>query len=291
MTKAVAKGWPKHQIAEAALKRQAAVDKGETVVVGVNKYRLEDESKLETRMIDNAAVRKSQVARLQKIRASRSNEQVKGALDALKSIAASGQGNLLAAAVEAARVRASLGEISDALREQFGAHEGKEEIVTGVHAAAYDKDPEYNLLRQRLADYAKRAAKRPRLLVAKLGQDGHDRGAQVIASGFADLGFDVVPGPMFQTPEEAAALAIGEKVDVVGVSSLAAGHRTLVPQLAALLKSKGQGHIAIVCGGVIPREDYAFLKENGVAEVFGPGTNVLDAARSVLDVLEGRLRN
>ena len=291
MTMAVASGWPKHQIAEAALRRQAAVDKGEAVIVGVNKYRLEDEARLETRQIDNAAVRKAQVARLQKIRKSRDGARVKDALAVLKMVASSGDGNLLAATVEAARVRASLGEISDALRDQFGAHEGKEEIVSGVHAAAYGNDPEYKLLRQRLSDYAKRAAKRPRLLVAKLGQDGHDRGAQVIASGFADLGFDVVPGPMFQTPEEAAALAIAEKVDVVGVSSLAAGHRTLVPQLAEFLKAKGHEHIAIVCGGVIPREDYAFLKAHGVAEVFGPGTNVLDAVRSVLDVLEGRLRN
>jgi methylmalonyl-CoA mutase len=289
MTKAVASGWPKQQIEESATRRQAAVDKGDEVVVGVNKYRLEQEDVITTREIDNTAVRKGQIARLTQIKSSRNPEAVAKSLAELEAVARSTNGNLLSAAVEAARTRATVGEISDAMRRVFGDHTATPYVVKNVHSDQYTDDPEYKLIQARFKAYAK--TKPPKLLIAKLGQDGHDRGAKVIAAAFGDLGFDVIAGPLFQTPEEAASLAIAEHVNIIGISSLAAGHKTLVPELTQALNSKNRSDIIVVCGGVIPRGDYDFLKSSGVAEIFGPGTNVLDAMRAVLDLLEGKRKN
>ncbi|UVC08713.1 methylmalonyl-CoA mutase [Rhizobium sp. TH2] len=291
MTKAIDTGLPKRLIEEAATRRQAAVDRGEEVIVGVNKYRLNEEADIETLDIDNKAVREGQVRRLEKTRQLRDPAIWQDRLDRLKYVARTGKGNLLAAAVEAARARATVGEISDAMRESFGDHTATPEVVTDIYGPASVNDPEYQTLVSRLRAQIDKSGKRPKILVAKLGQDGHDRGAKVIASAFGDIGFEVIAGPLFQTPDEAADLAIEKKVDVIGVSSLAAGHKTLMPQLVDELKARGGGHIIVVCGGVIPRKDYQFLMDHGVSAVFGPGTNVVDAARAVLDLAEGKLRN
>jgi methylmalonyl-CoA mutase len=291
MTKAVNAGVPKRLIEEAATRRQAAVDRAEEVIVGVNKYRLENEQPIDILQIDNAAVRTAQVKRIEETRRRRDSQKMKQALDALADVARSGKGNLLAAAVEAARARATVGEITDAMREAFGDYTAIPEVVTDIYGKAYEGDPELGVLAGRLGEATKRLGHKPKIMVAKLGQDGHDRGAKVIASAFGDIGFDVVAGPLFQTPEEAADLALAEEVTVIGVSSLAAGHRTLMPQLAEALKKRGGEDIIVVCGGVIPRQDYDYLMENGVAAVFGPGTQVLDAARAVLDLIEGKRRN
>ncbi|MCJ8517690.1 methylmalonyl-CoA mutase [Pseudorhizobium tarimense] len=290
MTKAVAEGLPKRLIEEAATKRQARVDRGEEVIVGVNKYRLENEEEIDILAIDNSAVRAAQIKRLEAVRRQRDPKRVEETLAALSEVARSGEGNLLAAAVEAARARATVGEISDAMRQVFGDHSAVPEVVGDIYGAAYEDDPEYRTIVSRLAGYANSAGK-PKIMVAKLGQDGHDRGAKVIASAFGDIGFQVLAGPLFQTPEEAADLAVAEKVQVVGMSSLAAGHRTLAPQLVEALKAKGAENVIVVVGGVVPRQDYDYLLEHGVAAVFGPGTNVLDAANKVLDLLEGKRRN
>ncbi len=278
-------------IEEAATRRQAAVDRGEEVIVGVNKYRLPEEAVIETLEIDNRAVRDGQVKRLEKVRALRDPVIWQDWIDRIKHAARTGKGNLLEAAVEAARARATVGEISDAMREAFGDHSAIPEVVTQIYGPASGNDPEYQTLVSRLRTQIDRMGKKPKILVAKLGQDGHDRGAKVIASAFSDIGFEAIAGPLFQTPDEAADLAIERQVDVVGVSSLAAGHKTLLPELVEELKAKGAGHIIVVCGGVIPRKDYQFLLDHGVSAVFGPGTNVVDAARAVLDLTEGRLRN
>jgi methylmalonyl-CoA mutase len=291
MTKAIDTGLPKRLIEEAATRRQAAVDRGEEVIVGVNKYRLAEEADIETLDIDNRAVRDAQIRRLEKTRQLRDAKACEAALAALEQVARSGQGNLLAAAVGAARARASVGEISDAMRRVFGDYEAVPEVVSDIYGPASAEDPEYRQIASRLAEHVARQGRKPKILVAKLGQDGHDRGAKVIASAFGDIGFDVVAGPLFQTPAEAADLAIGKGVDVVGVSSLAAGHKTLLPELVETLKARGAGHVIVVCGGVIPRKDYQFLYDAGVAAVFGPGANVVDAARAVLDLAEGKLRN
>jgi methylmalonyl-CoA mutase len=290
MTKAVGDGLPKRLIEEAATRRQAAVDRGEEVIVGVNKFRLENEEPIDILEIDNTAVRLSQVKRIEQTRRQRDPKRVEATLARLTEIARTGEGNLLEAAVDAARARATVGEISDAMRAVFGDHATTPEVVHDIYGKAYEGDPEMETLTNRLKNYGK-AASKPRILIAKLGQDGHDRGAKVIASAFGDIGFDVVAGPLFQTPDEAANLAIANKVQVVGMSSLAAGHKTLAPQLVEALKAKGANDVIVVVGGVIPRQDYDFLLEHGVSAVFGPGTNVMDAARSVLDLLEGRLRN
>ena len=290
MTRAVAEGLPKRLIEEAATKRQAAVDRGEEVIVGVNRYRLENEEELDILAIDNTAVRAAQIKRLEQVRRQRDPKRVEETLAALSEVARTGKGNLLAAAVEAARARATVGEISDAMREAFGDHSAVPEVVGDIYGPAYEDDPEYKTLVTRLSGYARSSGK-PKIMVAKLGQDGHDRGAKVIASAFGDIGFDVLAGPLFQTPDEAAELAVKEKVQVVGMSSLAAGHNTLAPQLVEALKAKGGGDIIVVVGGVVPRQDYDYLLEHGVAAVFGPGTNVLDAANKVLDLLEGKRRN
>ncbi len=291
MTKAINAGLPKRLIEEAATRRQAAVDRGEEVIVGVNKYRLEDEQPIDILQIDNAAVRTAQIKRIEETKRRRDSQKAKETLRALTEVAKSGKGNLLAAAIEAARARATVGEISDAMREAFGDYTAVPEVVTDIYGKAYEGDPEIGVLSGRLHDVAKRLGQKPKVMVAKLGQDGHDRGAKVIASAFSDIGFDVVAGPLFQTPEEAADLALAEEVTVVGVSSLAAGHKTLMPQLAQALKKRGGEDIIVVCGGVIPRQDYQYLMDNGVSAVFGPGTHVLDAARAVLDLIEGKRRN
>ncbi|KQS71687.1 methylmalonyl-CoA mutase [Rhizobium sp. Leaf371] len=291
MTKAVATGMPKRRIEEAATRRQATVDRGETVIVGVNKYRLENEDPIDILDIDNAAVRAAQVRRIEDTKRRRNSEAVAAALAVLTGIARSGEGNLLAAAVDAARARATIGEITDAMRVVFGDHTVVPEVVTDVYGAAYENDPEYATLVGRLGELAETLSVKPKIMVAKLGQDGHDRGAKIIASAFGDIGFDVLAAPLFQTPDEAAEMAIRHKVHVVGMSSLAAGHKTLAPQLVAALKARGAANIIVVVGGVIPRQDYDFLLENGVSAVFGPGTNVLEAARAVIDLMQGKLRN
>ncbi|MEO3386210.1 methylmalonyl-CoA mutase [Mesorhizobium sp. CAU 1741] len=291
MTKAVNDGYPKRLIEEAATRRQAAVDRGDEVIVGVNKYRLENEDDLDILDIDNKAVRESQIARIEKTRRQRDPKRWEETLASLREVARSGEGNILDAAVEAARARATLGEISDALREAFGDHSAVPEVVSKVYGAAYEGEPEYETLVQRLDDFAKVMGETPKLLVAKLGQDGHDRGAKIIASAFGDIGFEVIAGPLFQTPDEAAEIAVRNKVHVVGMSSLAAGHKTLAPQLVKALKDRGAQDVIVVVGGVVPRQDYQFLLDSGVAAVFGPGTNVLDAARAVLDLMQGKRRN
>ncbi|MDC9812268.1 methylmalonyl-CoA mutase [Rhizobium binxianense] len=291
MTKAVNDGLPKRLIEEAAARRQAAVDKGEEVIVGVNRYRLDNEQPIDILEIDNSAVRTAQIKRIEETKRRRDGNVVRETLAALAEIARSGRGSLLEAAIEAARGRATVGEISDAMRAAFGDHAATPEVITGVYGEAYDNEPELAVLKGRMTEVTEAMGQRPKIMVAKLGQDGHDRGAKVIASAFGDIGFDVLAGPLFQTPDEAVEMALSEKVNVVGVSSLAAGHRTLLPQLIDRLREKGGDEIIVVCGGVIPRQDYAFLHEHGVAAVFGPGTNVLEAANSVLDLLQGRRRN
>ncbi|WP_275791224.1 methylmalonyl-CoA mutase [Pararhizobium gei] len=291
MTKAVATGMPKRRIEEAATRRQAAVDKGDEVIVGVNKYRLNDEAPIDILQIDNTAVRLAQVKRLEQTRRQRDPKTVEDTLARLADVARTGSGNLLEAAVDAARARATVGEISDAMRATFGDHSAVPEVVTDVYGDAYADDPEYNTLVARLSDFAGTLGAQPKIMVAKLGQDGHDRGAKIIASAFGDIGFEVLAGPLFQTPDEAAELAVRSKVHVVGISSLAAGHKTLAPKLIEALKARGAGHIIVVVGGVIPRQDYDFLISHGVSAVFGPGTNVLEAARAVIDLMQGNLRN
>jgi len=291
MTKAVEDGLPKRRIEEAATRKQASIDKGDTVIVGVNKYRLDSEDDLDILEIDNSAVRKSQIERLERTRKLRDAKACAAALSALEKVAETGTGNILEAAVEAARARASVGEISDALEKAFERHKAVPNVVSGVYAEAYGDDPEYSTLVQRLSDFAKDLGEKPRLMVAKLGQDGHDRGAKVIASAFGDIGYEVIAGDLFETPKEAAKAAIEHKVHVIGASSLAAGHKTLLPELVEELKKQGADNIIVITGGVIPRQDYDYLKERGVAAIFGPGTNVLEAARAVLDLVEGKLSN
>ncbi|MCB1384554.1 MAG: methylmalonyl-CoA mutase [Nitratireductor sp.] len=291
MTKAVEDGLPKRRIEEAATRRQAAIDKGETVIVGVNRYLLENEDEIDILEIDNTAVRKAQIERLNRVRGQRDPRRYEAAIAALEKAAESGEGNLLEIAVEAARARASVGEISDALERAFNRHKAEPEVVSGVYRDAYGEDPEYATLVERLSSFTRQLGEKPRLMVAKLGQDGHDRGAKVIASAFGDIGFDVMAGDLFETPAEAARSAIEHKVHVIGASSLAAGHKTLLPELVGELKRRGAENIIVIAGGVIPRQDYQFLKDQGVAAIFGPGTNVLEAARAVIDLVEGRLTN
>lgn len=291
MTKAVNEGLPKRLIEEAATRKQAAIDRGDEVIVGVNKYRLETEDEIDILDIDNKAVREAQIARIERTRRQRDPKRTEETLARLREVARSGKGNILEAAVEAARARATLGEISDAMRDAFGDHSAVPKVVREVYGPAYEGEPEYENLVDRLDQFARTLGSSPRIMVAKLGQDGHDRGAKVIASAFGDLGFEVIAGPLFQTPDEAADLAVKSKVQVVGMSSLAAGHKTLAPQLVEALKARGADEVIVVVGGVVPRQDYKFLLDHGVAAVFGPGTNVLDAARAVLDLMEGKRRN
>ena len=290
MTAAVQSGSPKAEIEKAAALRQARVDRGEDVIVGVNRYRLENEVPIPFREVDNARVRDEQIARLAEIRRARDAAQAGDALDRLRD-AARQDGNLLAASIAAARARCTLGEISAALEDVFGRHHAVTRIVSGVYAQSYAGDPQYAEMQSRLAAFRAANRRPPALFIAKMGQDGHDRGAKVIATAFADLGFAVHMGDLFETAPEVAA-HVGElAVDAVGVSSLAAGHKTLVPELIAELRAHGLGDVTVIVGGVIPPEDYGFLRDAGVAEIFGPGTNVLEAAFSVLNQIEGRLGN
>ncbi len=284
MTAAVDAGLPKLRIEESAARRQARVDRGEDVVVGLNKYQPDDEPPVDIRDIDNTAVREQQVARLERLRATRDEERCRAALDALTA-GARADGNLLELSIEATRARATVGEISHALEEVFSRHRATVRSISGVYGSEYEGDEEYQALRERVKKFAADHGRQPRMLVAKLGQDGHDRGAKVIATAFADLGFDVDVGPLFQTPEEAAREAVEDDVHVVGVSSQAAGHLTLVPELVAQLRKLGGDDIVVVCGGVIPPQDYATLEKAGVGAVFGPGTNILPAAGRVLDLV------
>jgi methylmalonyl-CoA mutase len=286
MTKAVESGMPKLRIEEAAALRQVAIDRGKEVIVGVNKYQLSKEPEIDVRDIDNSSVRDAQILRLNRLRAERDSTSCEKTLTALTEAAQTGEGNLLALAVEAARERATVGEISDALEEVWGRHRAQTRSISGVYSAAYEGDEGFMKIKQKVEDFAERQGRRPRMLVVKMGQDGHDRGAKVIATAFADLGFDVDIGPMFQTPEEAARQAIENDVHVVGVSSQAAGHKTLVPQMIESLKRQGAGEIIVICGGVIPPKDYDELTAIGVAAIFGPGTNIPDAAEKVLDLIQ-----
>ncbi len=284
MAKAVAAGWPKAMIEQAAAARQARVDRGEDVIVGVNKYRLASEDTLDTLDIDNHAVREGQIARLKWVRANRDEATCRAALAALTE-GARGNGNLLELAVEAARHRATLGEISDAMELVFGRHGTFPTPVKGVYGAAYAGDARYQQVLDGVEAVGRRLGRKPRMLVAKMGQDGHDRGANVIASAFGDMGFDVTSGPLFQTPAEAARLALDNDVDAVGASSLAAGHKTLVPELIRALREAGRSDIKVVAGGVIPPQDYEFLRQAGVQGIYGPGSNVVECAADVLRLL------
>jgi methylmalonyl-CoA mutase len=285
MTKAVESGMPKLRIEEAAAQRQARIDRGEEVIVGVNKYRADASAAIDILDVDNAKVREQQVARLDRIRKSRDATRVRAALDALGEAARSGEGNLLALAIEATRARATVGEISEALEKVFTRHRATIHSVSGVYGALYEGDEGYRRIQREVEAFARSEGRRPRMLVVKLGQDGHDRGAKVIATAFADIGFDVDVGPLFQTPEEAARQAIENDVHVVGVSSQAAGHKTLVPELIAALKRAGGDDILVVCGGVIPAQDHDFLKRAGVAAIYGPGTNIPAAASEILQLI------
>ena len=287
MTKAVAAGLPKLRIEEAAARKQARVDRGEEVVVGVNKYKRAEEDSIDILDIDNAKVRESQVTRLNTVRNTRDQAACDAALNALSEAAESGEGNLLALAVEATRKRATVGEISDALEKVYTRYRAEIRSISGVYGGAYDADEGFTKIRNDVAAFAESEGRRPRMLVVKMGQDGHDRGAKVIATAFADIGFDVDVGPLFQTPEEAAREAIENDVHVIGVSSQAAGHKTLVPELIDELKKQGADDIMVVCGGVIPPQDYDFLYAKGVAAIYGPGTNIPTAAAEILERLSG----
>ncbi|MBD3746347.1 MAG: methylmalonyl-CoA mutase [Sphingopyxis terrae] len=288
MAKAVAAGWPKAMIEEAAAARQARVDRGDDVIVGVNKYRLKDEDLLETLEVDNTKVREAQVARINRVKASRDEVACQAALTALRRAAAAPQSietNLLAHAVDAARARATLGEISSAMEESFRRYATQPTPVKGVYAAPYEGDARWQQVLDGVAAVERRMGRKPKLLVAKMGQDGHDRGANVIASAFGDMGFDVVSGPLFQTPEETVVLALDSGVDVVGASSLAAGHKTLIPELINKLREAGRGDIKVIAGGVIPPQDYDYLRDAGVQGIYGPGSNVVECAADVLRLL------
>ena len=284
MTKAVASGMPKLRIEESAVRRQAMIDRGAEVIVGVNKYRKDQEDPIDILDVDNVAVREAQIARLERIRATRDEAVCQQALDALTSTAREG-GNLLAAAVEAARTRASVGEISMAMEREFGRHRAEVKTLAGVYGAAYEGDESFAVIQKSIEGFAEAEGRRPRLLVVKMGQDGHDRGAKVIATAFADIGFDVDVGPLFQTPAEAAQDAVDNDVHVIGISSQAAGHKTLAPQLVEELKKAGAEDIIVICGGVIPQQDYQFLYDHGVRAIFGPGTNIPEAAQDILRLI------
>ncbi len=286
MAKAIETGMPKMRIEEAAAKKQARIDRGEDVIVGVNKYRIKEEGNVDILDIDNEAVRKSQVARLASIRSSRDESAVAAALEDIYQCAVNGEGNLLALAVEATRRRATVGEISSALEREFGRFKAHAQTVSGVYGAAFEEDQNWQDISKDIDSFVEQYGRRPRMLVCKMGQDGHDRGAKVVATAFADVGFDIDLSPMFSTPEEVARQAIENDVHVVGASSLAAGHKTLVPELVAELKKQGAEDIVVIAGGVIPRQDYDFLYNAGVKCIFGPGTPIPQCAREVLDAVK-----
>ena len=284
MTVAVASGYPKLAIEEAAAASQSRVDRGETVVVGVNKYARDTDDVIDILDVDSDSVREGQIALLAKVRASRDSAKVEAALDAIRD-GAKGDANLLALAVDAARARCTLGEISSAMEDVFDRHVAVVRMVSGVYGAAYGGDPGFARVQAGIASFEQRKGRRPRVLIAKMGQDGHDRGAKVVGSAFADLGFEVTVGPLFQTPDETSVLAIAEDVDIVGASSLAAGHKTLIPELIAALKAAGRSDIRVIAGGVIPAQDYDFLRNAGTAAIFGPGTNIVASAAELLRLL------
>jgi methylmalonyl-CoA mutase len=288
MTRAVVSGMPKLRIEESAARRQARIDRGEEVIVGVNSYRSDVDDEVDVLDIDNSAVLAQQKARLATVRAQRDERACRAALEGMSRAASERGSNLLEAAVTAARARATVGEISDALEQVYTRHRAVVRSISGVYGAAYESDEGFRRIRERVAAFAEDEGRRPRMLVVKLGQDGHDRGAKIIATAFADLGFDVDMGPLFQTPEEAARQAVENDVHVVGVSSQAAGHKTLVPKLIAALKSEGAGEVIVVCGGVIPPQDHDGLLAQGVAAIYGPGTNIPLAAAEVLELLVRR---
>jgi methylmalonyl-CoA mutase len=289
MTRAVASGWAKLQIEHCAAAKQARIDRGEDVIVGVNKYRSDDDERIEIRDIDNSAVRKAQVARLAQVRARRDGGAVTAALDALERCARDGRGNLLELTIAAVRARATVGECSAALEKVWGRYRADAQRVSGVYGALFERDAQWQGLKAEVDAFARAEGRRPRILIAKLGQDGHDRGAKIVATALADLGFDVDIGPLFQTPEEAARQAVENDAHAVGVSTLAAAHRTLVPQLIEALAAQGASEVAVFVGGVIPQQDYDFLKAAGVAGIFGPGTPIPESARSVLAAVRQRL--
>ncbi|MEW6707422.1 MAG: methylmalonyl-CoA mutase [Pseudomonadota bacterium] len=283
MTKAVDSGWAKLKIEASAAEKQARIDSGKDVIVGVNKYRLAKEDPVDILEVDNHKVREQQIARLQQVKARRDGAKVRAALQALTDCARSGQGNLLDLSIQAIRLRATVGEVSDALEQVFGRHRADIQKVTGVYAAAYDSAEGWEKLKTEIAAFAEQQGRRPRVMIAKLGQDGHDRGAKVVATAFADLGFDVDMGPLFQTPEECARQAIENDVHAVGISTLAAGHKTLVPAIIAELRKQGADDIVVFVGGVIPQQDYAFLYDAGVKGIYGPGTPIPVSAKDVLE--------
>jgi methylmalonyl-CoA mutase len=287
MTKAVESGMPKLRIEQAAALRQARIDRGEEVIVGVNKYQLQDEPPVDIRDIDNTAVREAQIKRLHAVRRERDESSCQATLESLRAAADTKSGNLLALTVAAARARASVGEISATLEKVYSRHRPEIRSISGVYGSAYTGDQDFINIKREVAAFAEEEGRRPRILVVKMGQDGHDRGAKVIATAFADIGFDVDIGPLFQTPDEAARQAIENDVHVVGVSTQAAGHKTLVPQLIKDLKSNGANEIFVVCGGVIPPQDYEYLKNQGVAAIYGPGTKIPEAAKEVLRLIRG----
>ena len=286
MTRAVESGMPKLRIEEAAALRQSRIDRGEEVIVGVNKYQPATEAEVDVLNIDNSAVRDAQINRLQKIRADRDQDQCGKALSRLAEAAENGEGNLLALTIDAMRARASVGEVSDALETVWGRHVAEQRSISGVYSASYEGDDMFKDIKSEVDEFAEKHGRRPRMLVIKLGQDGHDRGAKIIATAFADMGFDIDIGPMFQTPEEAARQAIENDVHIVGVSTQAAAHSTLVPQLIEQLESQRANEVLVICGGVIPPDDYDQLKAAGVSAIFGPGTNIPEAAREVLSLIK-----
>ena len=290
MTKAVESGWAKLKIEAAAAQKQAKIDSGSDVIVGVNKYKLQEESLVDVLVIDNDMVRNNQIARLKDIKAKRNQSQVDQALANLTAAAENNTGNLLDLSVKAIRLRATVGEVSDALEKVYGRHRADTQKVTGVYAAAYDSAEGWEKLKVEIAEFAKEYGRRPRVMIAKLGQDGHDRGAKVVATAYADLGFDVDMGPLFQTPEECARQAIENDVHALGISTLAAGHKTLVPAIVAELKKQGADDIIVFVGGVIPRQDYEFLYEAGVKGIYGPGTPIPASAKDVLEQIRNNLR-
>ncbi|TBV26087.1 methylmalonyl-CoA mutase [Meridianimaribacter sp. CL38] len=285
MTKAIEAGIPKIRIEEAAARKQARIDSGQDIIVGVNKYRLQEEDPIATLEVDNQIVRNSQIERLKAIKAERNNEKVQAALSKLTEVAKTGQENLLALAVEAARERATLGEISDALEAAFGRYKAQIKSFSGVYSKEIKDDESFKKAKELADKFAEQDGRRPRIMIAKMGQDGHDRGAKVVATGYADVGFDVDIGPLFQTPQEAAKQAVENDVHILGVSSLAAGHKTLVPQVIEALKSYGRDDIMVIVGGVIPKQDYQYLFDAGAVAVFGPGTKISDAAIKILEIL------
>lgn len=289
MTAAIEAGVPQRYIEEASARRQARIDRSEETIVGVNKYKPTAEEELEILEIDNTKVREQQLARLAELRSNRDQAKVDACLDALTKAAETGDGNLVALSVEATRARATVGEITGALEKVYGRHQATAQPISGVYGAAYEGDEDWSTLLKNIEAFQEKEGRRPRILVAKLGQDGHDRGAKVIATAFADLGFDVDIGPLFQTPDEAARQAVEADCHVVGVSSQAAGHKTLVPQLVEALRKEGADDVLVVCGGVIPPQDYDFLKKAGATAIFGPGTNILAAAGEVLSAIETQL--